>query len=469
MTPHSAQGISVSIGRLILPVLGLFLAASLVPSRALAADYALLIGIGKYDQLGDLVNPVPDVEALRAELVGHGFLAQALPNPTREELMKLLRSYFGREYGPKDQLLIVFAGHGKYDLVTRVGYLAAKDSANWARDESYTTLISYPWLLALLDNIECPNILLVVDACFSGSLENESKAAEHASTTVSGTPSKRASVVRRFLTSGGVEYVPDGRPGHHTPFMRQLLDGLRSNAIGERLALKDLQKRFMSRVETKPRWGRFGRDAGAGDIVFVRQKETRSTAPAKPRPASQTSQGTSSAKTDPVAAPVGEARLRARPAEVTEQQLKRIYQSKNLCDRTWNPRNDFPNQFWIQDRDLWQVVVDLESDLMWQQSGSSERLSRAEVDGYIRQLNTSRHAGFGNWRLPTLEELASLVEQMPAIDLYISQNFDVEQETCWSADRDAREGDPYYVSFNTGRTSLEYKGRRHFVRAVRSQ
>ena len=33
---------------------------------------------------------------------------------------------------------------------------------------------------------------------------------------------------RRYITSGGKEYVPDGRPGQHSPFMRRLLEALRS-------------------------------------------------------------------------------------------------------------------------------------------------------------------------------------------------------------------------------------------------
>ena len=33
---------------------------------------------------------------------------------------------------------------------------------------------------------------------------------------------------RKFLTSGGKEYVSDGRPGQHSPFVRKLLEAIRS-------------------------------------------------------------------------------------------------------------------------------------------------------------------------------------------------------------------------------------------------
>ena len=60
------------------------------------------------------------------------------------------------------------------------------------------------------------------------------------------------------------------------------------------------------------------------------------------------------------------------------------------------------------------------------------------------------------------------MKTLPFDGSFISPNFDPMQETCWSADSDLEKSQSYFVSFFTGRTSLDYKAGKHFVRAVRS-
>jgi hypothetical protein len=53
---------------------------------------------------------------------------------------------------------------------------------------------------------------------------------------------------------------------------------------------------------------------------------------------------------------------------------------------------------------------------MWQATGSYEYspsglVKAADVDAYVAGLNSRKHAGFSNWRVPTLEELASVVDR----------------------------------------------------------
>jgi hypothetical protein len=60
------------------------------------------------------------------------------------------------------------------------------------------------------------------------------------------------------------------------------------------------------------------------------------------------------------------------------------------------------------------VVVDRTTGLMWQATGSykyasSGLVKAADVASYVSGLNSGRHAGFSDWRVPTLEELASVV------------------------------------------------------------
>lgn len=438
---------------------------SVTPSEG--KRYALLVATGDYDEWSQLVNPVPDVRAL-GELLQqrYGFLAESLENPTREEILGKLRRYVGRDYGPNDQVLIAFAGHGTYDEVTEIGFLAARDSASRARDPNFSTVIGYPMLLSLIDKIPSPQVLLAVDACFSGSLAGLSGQAED-------------SLVRRFLTSGGTEYTSDGDPDRHSPFMAALLGALEQPGDDGTVGFGDLRA-ALSAVRPAPRSGRFGRDGG-GELGFVAsgagarsmQRAPRADPPraaAASAPATNAPATSAPATSSPASSAPARPRLRTDPAVVSENELKRAFQRLNLFEAKWSYESDFANEYRQQVSNTWDVVLDLESGLMWQRGGSGYRLSPGKAREYVQRLNQERHAGFSDWRLPTLEELGSLLESFPQQNnLYIDSSFEPEQEACWSSDIDRHTSDGYFVSFTAGKVVLGYGSRTAFARAVRTQ
>ncbi len=67
---------------------------------------------------------------------------------------------------------------------------------------------------------------------------------------------------------------------------------------------------------------------------------------------------------------------------------------------------------------LKKVVSDHASGLMWQQSGSSQTKNWAEAHDYVQEMNKGSYAGFSDWPLPTIEELASLLESVKKITIH---------------------------------------------------
>jgi serine/threonine-protein kinase len=97
-----------------------------------------------------------------------------------------------------------------------------------------------------------------------------------------------------------------------------------------------------------------------------------------------------------------------------------------------NPNGEFENDY-VDNGDG--TVTDRRTGLMWQKGGSSEPLSWGKALEYVKELNREAFAGHSDWRLPTVPELASLMERSwENEDLFISPVFESVQRYCWSAD-----------------------------------
>lgn len=123
------------------------------------------------------------------------------------------------------------------------------------------------------------------------------------------------------------------------------------------------------------------------------------------------------------------------------------------------------------------VVIDNVTGLMWHQSGSGGfGIPWQRAEEWVGKLNDKGYAGFHNWRLPTLEEAASLLR--PSKDsggLYIDKIFDSTQKYLWTGDIYKKE-DRWFVDLNQGNVTWSSKYlygfnrnlRANFVRPVRS-
>ena len=194
-------------------------------------------------------------------------------NPTRNEVLAKLKEYAKKKFNPQDQLMIFFAGHGKFDEYFGEGYVVCKNSLK--DDEGNSSYISHSSLRTVVNNISCEHTLLVMDVCFGGTIDPFIARANHRGedyTEMSHSEfiaRKLKFRTRRYLTSGGKEYVPDGTPGHHSPFTRKFLEALRNYGGHDRiLTLGELVLHF-ERVKPEPRFGEFGTNEPGSDFIFI--------------------------------------------------------------------------------------------------------------------------------------------------------------------------------------------------------
>lgn len=245
-----------------------------ISEGSLGVDRALVFATNIYDSFSELVNPVLDASTLAEELQSNYYVqTEIIINPTLKEAIEKIREYAKLDYGKNDNLLIFFAGHGIYDEVFKEGYVISRDSKS--DDVAKTSYLSHSNLRTMVNNIPCNHILLVMDVCFGGTFDPIIAAKGRAADMYSEVTSeefiqrKKKYKTRLYLTSGGKEYVPDGRPGHHSPFARKFLEALRNYGGQDGILTINEVIQYVEKVEPQPRFGEFGDNEPGSDFILL--------------------------------------------------------------------------------------------------------------------------------------------------------------------------------------------------------
>jgi hypothetical protein len=234
-------------------------------------DYVLMFATDQYDNWNDLVNPIDDARSIAKILSEkYGFITEIVENPTQDEVFNKLRDYAQRKFKPQDQLMIFFAGHGHFDDVTNEGFVVAKNSL--LEDKAKTSYISHNRLRGIIQNLPAEHIFLAMDVCFGGTFDPLIASARGVESEMSDSDflvRKLSHRTRKYLTSGGKEYVSDGVPGKHSPFALRILQALSDGGGTDRILTLTELKTYVEKIRPEPRTGSFGDDKPQSDFVFV--------------------------------------------------------------------------------------------------------------------------------------------------------------------------------------------------------
>jgi hypothetical protein len=507
----------------------------------LYCDYhALVVGCADY-RAGwpRLPHPVDDAREVAATLKQLDWEVELLENPGWDQLDRALNRLITVAGRSREKaVLFWFSGHG-HTLEeadgTKLGYIVPVDAPRPVQDEIgfMRRAIDMRQIETVAMRIRAKHVLMVFDSCFSGALFSMVRAA----------PSpfieeKIAAPVREFITAGREnEAVPD-RSVFKICFIQGIRDGYADlNKDGYVTGVElgaYLQEQVInySRKAQHPQFGKINNPKlDKGDFVFVLKPpeqmsssdadaKVEKTPPAEgvmptedeqlqaiieqrkgleaerrrlelekqailesrrkehrtPAPASQNPQ-LAYIPDEVQAATVS---LRKEPQTPSRRELKEMLLQYNFFDAERNPAGYFANDF-IVNADG--TITDRATGLVWQKSGSSKSLLWFEAKRYVEELNDKRFAGYSDWRLPTIEELASILTREKKQGLYLNDLFDNKQKKCWSVDSLPRPGSSYYedwiISFSNGtitdarnnRTTASgfyYKDQYNHVRAVRS-
>jgi hypothetical protein len=116
------------------------------------------------------------------------------------------------------------------------------------------------------------------------------------------------------------------------------------------------------------------------------------------------------------------------------------------------------------------TITDHATGLMWQKSGSYDFLNYEDAKFYIEKLNDDRFSDYKDWRLPTVDEMISLLEpDRQSNGMYINPLFEKKQFACWTSDQYDTLGGIWIIHLLDGVVIFDTIGRMvYHVRAVRS-
>lgn len=160
-------------------------------------------------------------------------------------------------------------------------------------------------------------------------------------------------------------------------------------------------------------------------------------------------------------------RLRAKPREIDIGTVQAMLKRYGFFDTHKNKVKGFQNQLNLKTRGGEKVVLDRATGLMWHQRGSAHYMNLSGASTWINSLNRNRYAGFSDWRLPTLEEAASLLESgKHSTGLHIHPIFNATPRSIWTCDTLGQE--VWIVYYDHGYADINWPQFNSYVRPVRT-
>ncbi len=416
--------------------------------------YALVVGISDYDRWPKLPNAVNDAKEVASKLEELGFDVKLVLDPTSREMESALNHMvykMGRE--ENRALLFYYAGHGETETLadkTKMGYIIPKDCPLLKKDPMgfASHAISMRDMESVSLRIRTKHVIMFFDSCFSGSLFALVRAVPADITEKSALP------VRQYITAGKEdEQVPD-----RSMFKRCLLIGLEGDAdltgdgyiTGSELGmyLSDKVVNYTRRRQ-HPQYGKINNpDLDRGDFIFVplkmRHKEVAKEkglkadwARVKPEvrkslPRQAQEKQLAHIPNDVKESKIRKVKLRSTPKPTFDSDLEMMIRNYDFFVKNKNDNGEFLNDF-VDNGDG--TITDRATGLMWEKGGSSTAMRYWSAKRYVSRLNKEKSLRYQDWRVPTTEELASLLERdRDNRRLHIAPLFDGKQKMCWSSD-----------------------------------
>jgi formylglycine-generating enzyme required for sulfatase activity len=239
-------------------------------------SHALVIGVSNYWNFDKLPGVSDDVNSIITTLEAQGFNVVIVRDPTHDQMDKAFSDFIGT-YGQdsENRLLFYYAGHG-YSMKTsygeELGYLVPIDAPIPSKNNMgvfQEKCFEMAQIEILAKRIQSKHALFLFDACFSGSLFENTRAIPEYISHNTMLP------VRQFITSGMAnETVPD-----KSLFRRQFIAALDGEADSDKdgyitgMELGNFIQKTVTNYSKNAQHPQYGKirnpNLDKGDFVFV--------------------------------------------------------------------------------------------------------------------------------------------------------------------------------------------------------
>ncbi len=390
-------------------------------------QWLFVIGIDSYTNFPRLNTSVNDAKALKEILLKrynfdeYHVIELYDEEATKRNILGKLR-YLTRRVGPEDSVVIFYSGHGGLDSSKREGSWIpvggdTEESSSWISNKDIFNYLK-------IDAIKAKHVLLIADSCFSGD-SFRSYRGEIGGVTDEVIKQAYKQGSRQVITSGEIKPEVEDGMSDNSIFMHFLTKGLNENKkpflIPSEL-FKGIKVGLEKNSNQAPRFGTLkdkGEKKGGELVLFLNRDELARLKRIKWQER------------------IARKNLRSSYKDLSVTQMQSMPHVEIREEMEWGfyGHSTLRHQYEAKTIDYDEVVIDHTTGLMWHQNGSERFKDKEKIAEWVDNLNQKGHAGFKDWRLPTAEEAASILESEQKFgDMYVDTVFDKKQPWIWTGD-----------------------------------
>ena len=154
--------------------------------------------------------------------------------------------------------------------------------------------------------------------------------------------------------------------------------------------------------------------------------------------------------------------------EISFPEVGAMIVKNGFFDNELNKGGSFRNRYELRSVGADAVITDNAADLVWYAGPQPKEMNFKKAEKWVKGLNVKRYGGYTNWRLPTVEEAASLLRRaVNSQGLYIDPVFNDNLKSIWTGDGQ-RTQTYWVIRFNEGTVYADSEFTNRQVRPVRS-
>lgn len=129
------------------------------------------------------------------------------------------------------------------------------------------------------------------------------------------------------------------------------------------------------------------------------------------------------------------AALRREYMPLNEQGISEMLAARNIFDAQRNPAGNFRHQYETRNVAGLRLIFDRATRLVWMRQQNLVKMNLEKTRDWIGTLNRVEYGGIGDWRLPTVEEAAALLQKNPGDEkTFLDAVFGEGIESIWTGD-----------------------------------